>query len=84
MEHEGDGANNCSLFTWNGPLKALKKDWRNLRLVEESKPVRPQNCQDHLEYSEKSWRPGETCCHHSYCIKRLPVNAGVKTPQKIQ
>ena len=29
MEHECDGDTNCNWFTWNGPQRPLKGDWKD-------------------------------------------------------
>ena len=43
-----------------------KKEEKNWRLEEGSRPSRPQHCWNQLEYWEESWRSKETCCHSDF------------------
>ena len=61
-------------------LRDWKKDWKNRKPVEESRPSRLPQCWSRPEYWEKYWRPEESCWN-SDASERSSASAGMKNLQ---
>ena len=74
MEQEGVGDTNCIWFDRHVCKRLERKIWKS---DEKSRVSRLQHIWDRSEFSEKFWKPDDTCCH-SYSSKRPPAKAPVK------
>ena len=63
------------------PSRASKRDLRNWKPVEKSKPFKLQQWRDRLEYWVESWRPEKIRCH-SDSSETPPGNSGGKNSQR--
>ena len=90
VKHEDDGDTNDIWSPWNGPQRSEKRNWGNLRSVEESKPSWPQPFSSRifrrvLEISRDllslrlQWKPPVTICVKIWHRVKIIIIKGLNT-----